>query len=137
MMRLRNTHDTTGVVTVAQKVQVLLTCDLDEDDIEAVETVRFGNDGSTYEIEMCQQHLDEYHNWMQEYVAAARRIGGAARGRPRLVGNAGTKLRRSPAAGGKEDLGAVREWARGNGFQISARGRIPATVREAYQGAHS
>jgi hypothetical protein len=122
---------------VAQKVQVLLTCDLDEDDVEAVETVRFGNDGSTYEIEMCQQHLDEYHNWMQEYVAAARRVGGASRGRPRVTGTAAARPRRSPATGGKEDLGVVREWARANGFAISARGRIPATVREAYAASGS
>ena len=119
---------------MAQKVQVLLTCDLDEDDVEAVETVRFGNDGNTYEIEMCQQHLEEYHNWMEEYVAVARRVG-SSRGRA-AAGSVAPKARRAPSSRGKEDLGAVREWARGNGFQVSARGRIPANVREAFQAAH-
>lgn len=122
---------------MAQNVQVLLTCDLDEDDVEAVETVRFGNDGNTYEIEMCQQHLDEYHNWMEEYVAVARRVGGTGRGRPRGgSGNAPKSRRSSPVRNG-EDVGEMRQWARENGFEVSARGRIPATVREAFQAAHA
>jgi Lsr2 len=122
---------------VAQKVQVLLTCDLDEDAVEAVETVHFANEGNTYEIEMCQHHLDEYHNWMDEYVAVARRVGGGGRGRSRAVSSSVPKARRAPAARDKEDVGAVREWARTNGFEVSARGRIPATVRDAYRAAHA
>ena len=121
---------------MAQNVQVLLTCDLDEDDVEAVETVRFGNDGNTYEIEMCQQHLDEYHNWMEEYVAVARRVGGTGRARARAASSSTPKARRSPAVRGSEDVGAMRQWARSNGFEVSARGRIPASVRAAFQAAH-
>jgi hypothetical protein len=122
---------------VAQNVQVLLTCDLDEDDVEAVETVRFGNDGNTYEIEMCQQHLDEYHNWMEEYIAAARRVGGTGGGRARAASPKAAKARRSPAGKSHEDVGQIRQWARENGFEVSARGRIPATVREAFEVAHA
>ncbi len=123
---------------MAQNVQVLLTCDLDEDDVEAVETVRFGNDGNTYEIEMCQQHLDEYHNWMEEYVAVARRVGAAPAPRTRVRAKSASapKARRSSAESGGEDVGEMRQWARDNGFEVSARGRIPATVREAFQAAH-
>ncbi len=123
---------------MAQNVQVLLTCDLDEDDVEAVETVRFGNDGNTYEIEMCQQHLDEYHNWMEEYIAVARRVGAATRTRGRGAKSSGTpRPRRSSEAKGSEDVGEIRQWARDNGLEVSARGRISATVREAFQAAHS
>lgn len=120
---------------MAQKVHVLLTCDLDDEVVEAVETVHFGNEGTTYEIEMCQQHLDEYRNWMSEYVAAARRIGGNSRVRTRPSAGTAPKSRRA-VEGGKEDLSEVREWARANGFTVSARGRIPATIREAFQAAH-
>jgi hypothetical protein len=34
------------------------------------------------------------------------------------------------------DTKAVREWAGKNGYQLSARGRIPGNVIEAYQAAH-
>jgi hypothetical protein len=32
----------------------------------------------------------------------------------------------------KHDLSAVREWAKSNGFEVSARGRISGAVIEAY-----
>ncbi len=110
---------------MAQKVQVLLTCDLDDDDTQAVETVTFGFDGYTYAFELCDAHLEEFNNVMQGYIASARRADGASR-RPRAVAS-------RPA---REDLGAVREWGRENGFAISDRGRIPGEVRDAYEAAH-
>jgi len=123
---------------VAQKVQVLITCDLDDDEVEAAETVTFGYNGATYELEMCQQHLDEFNNWIGEYVAAARRVGTPTRAR-RAAG-AAPAARRRPSRGprnarGAGDIGAIREWARANGFAISDRGRISRAVREAYEAA--
>jgi hypothetical protein len=38
--------------------------------------------------------------------------------------------------GGKRDLGAIREWAAANGFEVSARGRVAATVIDAYEAAN-
>jgi hypothetical protein len=112
---------------MAQKVQVLLTCDLDEDDTPAVETVTFGYDGYTYAFELCDLHLEEFNNVMQGYIAASRRADGNGR-RPRAASAASRPAR--------EDLGAVREWARENGFEVSDRGRIPGEVRDAYDTAH-
>ena len=37
---------------------------------------------------------------------------------------------------GAADAKAVREWAATNGFEVSARGSLPAAVRDAYQSAH-
>ncbi|MCU4183346.1 Lsr2 family protein [Acidiferrimicrobium sp. IK] len=113
---------------MAQKVQVLLTCDLDDDDTPAVETVTFGFDGYTYAFELCEAHLEEFNNVMQGYIASARRADGGSR-RPRPAAGAAAR----PA---REDLSAVREWARENGYEISDRGRIPGEVREAYEAAH-
>jgi hypothetical protein len=112
---------------VAQKVQVVLTCDLDEQDTPAVETVTFSYDGATYEFELCQRHRQEFHDVMQRYVVGARQRGGRAR-RP-------TRSR----AGGQQspgELAAVRQWARANGYEVSDRGRISAAVRQAYEAAH-
>lgn len=113
---------------MAQKLQVLLTCDLDDDDIEAVETVSFGYDGVNYAFELCGDHLEEFNNVMQGYIASARR----ADGQRRSGGGSGG----SRSGANREDPGAVREWARGAGYEVSDRGRIPAEVRDAYDAAH-
>lgn len=109
---------------MAQKVQVVLTCDLDGDETPAVETVSFSYAGEGYEFELCQHHLDEFNRVMQPYVAAAR--PGGRRRRP-------GRRPHKPSA----DLAAVREWARGNGYDVSDRGRISAAIREAFEAAHA
>ncbi|MGH3848126.1 MAG: histone-like nucleoid-structuring protein Lsr2 [Pseudonocardiaceae bacterium] len=127
-MVMQEGHGAHGkAIRMAQKVQVLLTCDLDEDDTPAVETVSFGYDGYTYAFELCDVHLDEFNNVMQGYIASARRPESGGR-RPRAASPASRPAR--------EDLGAVRQWARDNGFSVSDRGRIPGEVRDAYDAAH-
>ena len=37
----------------------------------------------------------------------------------------------------RANLGAVRSWARDNGYTVSERGRIPATLLAAYEAAHN
>ena len=39
-------------------------------------------------------------------------------------------------APGAEDVGAIREWARENGYEVAERGRIPAEIKDAYHAAH-
>ena len=122
---------------MAQRMQVLLTCDLDEDkDVEAVETVTFGTEGATYEIEMCERHLDEYRNWMQDYVAHARKVGAGRRQRGRVGSGTSGPRRRRGRRGAPRDVATIREWARANGYAVSTRGRISQEVREAYNAAH-
>lgn len=55
------------------------------------------------------------------------------RGRPRAAGDtaAGQKPRRD-----KEQLAAMREWLRGQGHEVSERGRIKAELEELYNAAH-
>ena len=42
----------------------------------------------------------------------------------------------SPLPRTSSDTQKVREWARANGYEVSDRGRIPASVREAYDAAN-
>lgn len=49
---------------------------------------------------------------------------------------ADNKAAQAPTTGGEVDAGAVREWAAGQGLKVSARGKIPAEVLEAYRAAH-
>lgn len=108
---------------MAQRTQVIL-----EDDIDgggADETVTFGIDGVTYEIDLNDGNAGKLRDVLAPYVGAGRRVGGR-----RSSGRAGGGGR------SREDLSAVREWARANGHQVSDRGRISAEVQEAYDKAH-
>jgi hypothetical protein len=117
---------------MARKIQVLLTCDFDDDDAPAVETVVYTYDGVTYAFEACQAHLDEFAATMDGFVTHSRRE--AAGGRSRNGAPAAAAARPVRAAA-REDLSSIREWARGKGFQVSDRGRIPAEIRHAYEAA--
>jgi hypothetical protein len=115
---------------VAQKVEVVLTCDLDDQSTPAAETVQFSYGGQAYEFELCADHLKEFHEVMQRFASAARPAGrGGAGGR-------GRSARPNRRVSGPE-LAALRAWALENGYAINERGRIPQHVRAAYEAATS
>jgi hypothetical protein len=120
---------------MAQKVQVLLVCDLHEDEVEGVETVSFGLDGSSYEIDTCEEHAAQMRDAFAPYVGSARRAGRPAASTGTRRASRGTSR---PAAAGsdRERVQAIREWARANGHTVSERGRLSAAVVEAYEKAH-
>jgi hypothetical protein len=116
---------------MARKVQVILSDDLD-DSISADETVTFALDGTTYEIDLSDKNATEMRDAFGKYVSAARKVSSRGRasgaGRSRATGGGGRMDR--------EQAGAIREWARKNGHEVSDRGRIPASVVEAFEAAH-
>ncbi len=107
---------------MAQTIQVLLIDDLDGG--EAADTVRFGLDGTEYEIDLSAAHSEELRKALAHYLAHARRAGGTAR--------SAARSRRGSAAG---DTAKVREWAKGQGIEVKDRGRVPADVLEQYKTA--
>jgi hypothetical protein len=112
---------------VAQKVQVLLVDDLDGG--EADETVTFALDGVTYEIDLTTDNADKLRGLLLPYTDSGRRTGGrAGRGRTKAARTAGT------ASG--QDTAKIRAWAKEQGYEVNDRGRVPATIREAYEKAH-
>jgi hypothetical protein len=117
---------------MARKVQVILSDDLDEN-LPADETVSFSLDGTSYEIDLAEKNAKELRDVFSRYVSAARKVGRGSRS----SGGGGTGRGRS--SGGRmdrEQAGAIRDWARKNGHNVSDRGRIPASVVEAYEAAH-
>lgn len=132
---------------MAQKVSVLLTCDLhDEQDVEAAETAVFGLDGAAYEIELCPDHGQQLRDAVGPFAAAGRRSGTRSRTsshgtRHRAGGGTRTAGERAGArpsgaqrsAGGQ--LSAVRAWARANGYPVSDHGRLSSKVTAAYEAA--
>ncbi len=117
---------------MAQKVQVMLVCDLHDEEVEGFETVAFGLDGTGYEIDVCEEHGTELRDDFATYVGAARKAGRASGNSPRRAPRAAGKT----ASSGSERVQEIREWARTNGHQVSERGRLSAAVTEAYDAAH-
>jgi hypothetical protein len=108
---------------MAQKTLVILEDDLDGGAAE--ETVSFSLDGVAYEIDLSAKNAGKLRDALAAYVGSARRVGGrAARGKPKVARN------------GNARTSDIREWARTTGLDVSERGRIPATIVEAYEKAH-
>jgi hypothetical protein len=104
---------------MAQKVQTLLIDDLDGGDADG--TVRFGLDGTDYEIDLSAQHAEALRQALAPYLGAARRAPGSAARRPGRTG------RRAASAGGPDPT-TVREWAKSQGIEVKDRGRVPAEL---------
>ncbi|WP_233201747.1 Lsr2 family protein [Cryobacterium sp. Y11] len=90
-------------------------------------SVAFALEGESYEIDLSDTNLSELRAVLQPYLSVARRVGYVP-AQPRGAG---------AAKSDRAALQAIREWAAANGVQVSDRGRIAATVREAYANAHS
>jgi len=100
---------------MAQKVQVVLIDDIDGG--AASETVSFSLDGVGYEIDLSTSHAAELRAAVEPWISAGRRVSG----------------RRSASRGrGNSDAAKIRAWAKANGHEVSERGRVSASVREAY-----
>jgi Lsr2 len=108
---------------MAQQIQTLFIDDIDGGAAEG--TVRFALDGTNYEIDLSSKHSDELHTALRKYVEHARKVGGTA-SRPGARGGRRTST---------VDTGAVRAWARKNGYDIKDRGRVPADLVAKYQAA--
>ena len=64
---------------MAQKVHIVLEDDLDGSD--ATETVSFGLDGTTYEIDLNDKNAGELRDALPSYVGHGRKVSGRRRGR--------------------------------------------------------
>lgn len=109
---------------MAQKVNIVLVDDLDGS--EASESVTFGLDGATYEIDLNDDHANTLREALSGFVGHARKVSGSNR----------RTARKASGGGSSTNTKAVREWAKKKKMDISERGRIPAEVQKAYDAAH-
>ncbi|MFE0422285.1 Lsr2 family protein [Streptomyces sp. NPDC058953] len=111
---------------MAQRVVVALFDDIDGG--EAAETVTFGLDGKSYEIDLNTANAKKLRSALAPYLAAGRKQSGRRPmgGRTRATYKH-TALEPAPAA--------VRAWAQSNKMDVPARGRIPKAVYEAFRKA--
>ena len=106
---------------MAQRVTIEL-----EDDLEggpADETVRFGFDGTEYEIDLSKKNASSFRKVLAPFIDHARKAGGASRRR-----SSRTSTTRARSSG-------IRAWAKEQGITVSGRGRIPASIVERYEAA--
>jgi hypothetical protein len=105
---------------MAQKVQITLVDDIDGS--EATETVSFGLDGSSYEIDLSDKNASELREALAGYIGVSRRIARTGKAYKKVTVGASAR--------------EIRDWAKSNGFSVPERGRIPADVRTAFEAAN-
>ena len=102
---------------MAQKIQTLFIDDLDGSAAEG--TVRFGLDGTEYEIDLNAKHARGVAGCPGPPRGCCQAVGGAARRSARGA-------RRGSASG--LNTTEVREWAKAQGIEVKDRGRVPAEL---------
>jgi hypothetical protein len=110
---------------MAQHAQIVFTDDIDGSD--AADTVRFGLQGTSYEIDLSKKNADKLAKILEPYVQAARKASSSGSRRPAAG--------RSRAAG--PSPAAVREWARTEGMEVKDKGRVPAELIVKFQAANA
>ena len=111
---------------MATVTRTYLVDDLDGTE-DGVQTVRFSLDRHDYEIDLGTENADRLRSKLERFVQSGHELRQSKRVvRQQVISGAVST----------EQTQAIRRWARENGFQVSERGRIPATVREAFEAAH-
>ena len=111
----------------------------DLDGSAADETVSFTWRGQAYDIDLSHAHAQEFADALAPYLAAARTSGRAtarSRRRGRALEAGATSGAVATAGVGDFDPKAVRAWARDNGVQVSAHGRLSSELLQKYRDAH-
>lgn len=116
---------------MAQRVSITLVDDLDGS--EATGTITFGLDGTTYEIDLNDEHASQFREMLGTYVTSARAVSGQRR-RPRSVASKTTNTGGSRVTGtiDRPKPKVVRKWALENGIEVGTTGRVPSSVYERY-----
>lgn len=109
---------------MAQKTIVQLVDDIDGKELKEGEgeTVTFALDGKDYELDLSNKNADKFRGLFQDYIAAGRKVTKSSG--------------RRKSAGSTSNAAEVRAWAQSNGHEVPERGRIPQTVREAFDAAN-
>lgn len=119
-------------------------------DAESVETIEFSYRGKDYTLVLTKKNGAQFDKDVARYIRAAKKAqtrdersarmkvrpaSHVATKKPVAKGRASRGNAAKPAATGPQRAQAIREWAAQNGHTISARGRIPAAIQEAYDAA--
>jgi hypothetical protein len=98
--------------------------------LEASETVRFGVDGSAYEIALSARQASELRSMADRYISVARRVRPARSAARHNQPRPRARVQTDP-----EQSRRIRSWAMERGLLGSPRGRIPQHVVDEYEAA--
>ncbi|OUC75817.1 histone-like nucleoid-structuring protein Lsr2 [Gordonia lacunae] len=120
---------------MARKQMVTVIDDLDgrEIDPDDARTVSWTWLGVHYELDVSPTILTKIEDGkvtIAKLLAVSTRTGGRRR-----LGPATSRTRATSASDPARNA-AIRNWAHSNGYEVSARGRIPLDVIEAFDAAH-
>jgi hypothetical protein len=108
---------------VAKQTITKLIDDLDGG--EAHETVEFGLDGYSYEIDLSSKNAGKLRHALATYVDHGTRVSGRSAG-----GRGGGRAR--SAGSDRDQNAAIRAWAQRKGYDVSTRGRIKQDIVDQY-----
>ncbi|TQC45155.1 Lsr2 family protein [Rhodococcus sp. WS4] len=108
---------------MATKIEKRLIDDIDQSD--AVSTIAFSVGKQHFEIDLSEEHVDEFNKDLKKWIDHARKVPAARR----RSGKA-SYLDTIPQA-------EVRKWARATGLDVAERGRIAEEIYDQYREAHN
>ena len=112
---------------MATATRTFLVDDLDGS-TEDVENVRISLDGTNFEIDLTAANAARLRAKLAKYVEHGTQVTPQKTRRSQRVVK--------PPVSGRDQVQAVRDWARLNGYTVSARGRIPKSIQDAFAAAH-
>jgi len=104
---------------MAQRIQTILDDDIDGGPADV--TIQFSYQGTQYEIDLSKKNEEKFIKALGPFTSNARKTGARRSSAKPAVGKSD-----------KNQLQAIREWARANGHKVSDRGRISQEVQDAY-----
>jgi hypothetical protein len=113
---------------MAKKHITQLIDDLDGGVLDDGITLNFSLEGRAYEIDVSEENAQKVRDAFAPFIAAGRSTSVAP--------SRQTSRGRGARSAARTDLADVRSWAAQNGHSVSTRGRVPASVLDAYDAAH-
>lgn len=105
---------------MARTVVTHITDDLDGS--KDAEEVRFSINGVEYTIDLAKKNRAALDKALQPYIDAASKVATRRK----------DSSRNKTSGNSRRDLREVRQWAKEQGLEVSERGRVPASIIEAY-----
>jgi hypothetical protein len=122
---------------MATITRTYLVDDLDGSEDE-VENVLLALDGTNYEIDLSASNAERLREKLARFVDAASPVKATSvpprRRGPR--GKVATAAKAAPVPSNRDQVQAIREWAKSAGYEVSTRGRISRAIQEAFDAAH-
>jgi len=108
---------------MARQITEVLIDDIDGGNASV--SVQFSYEGKSYEIDLNKRNAKKFDDLIKPWVAAGRRVATKS-----------GAVRKATTASDPAYLAQVRAWAKENGHEVSARGRIAQQTLDAYKAAH-